>query len=181
MLLENDTIRLRAIEPEDLELLYAWENDTMVWDAGNARQPYSKFLLKQYISESHRDIYESKQLRLMVEEKSLQAAIGTVDLYDFEIHHGRIALGLYINPAWQGNGYGTQCLNLIEEYVFCYLKINQLYVHIARQNMASIALFEKENYLNTAVLGNWIKTTDGYQDIVVFQQLRERYLSSKCK
>ena len=34
-LLENKTIQLRAIEPEDLEVLYKWENDTDVWKYGS--------------------------------------------------------------------------------------------------------------------------------------------------
>ena len=48
-LLESAIIRLRAPEPEDLELLYKWENDTSLWLAGNTRAPYSRFQLKQYI------------------------------------------------------------------------------------------------------------------------------------
>jgi len=32
-LLENDMIRLRAPEPEDLEQFYQWENDNRVMDA----------------------------------------------------------------------------------------------------------------------------------------------------
>ena len=49
-LLESAIIRLRAPEPEDLELLYKWENDTSLWLAGNTRAPYSRFQLKQYIA-----------------------------------------------------------------------------------------------------------------------------------
>ena len=29
--LEDEVIRLRALEPEDLELLYRWENDSALW------------------------------------------------------------------------------------------------------------------------------------------------------
>ena len=35
MLLSNDRVRLRALEPEDLELLYRWENDPELWEVGN--------------------------------------------------------------------------------------------------------------------------------------------------
>ena len=38
--LENDTIRLRALEPEDLDLLYAWENDTSLWEFGSTLVHY---------------------------------------------------------------------------------------------------------------------------------------------
>ena len=40
--LEDDMLKLRAPEPEDLELMYAMENDTTLWSAGNATLPYSR-------------------------------------------------------------------------------------------------------------------------------------------
>ena len=65
--LRGETVRLRALEPEDLELLYRWENNPAWWDVGNTLAPYSRYLLKQYIAESHRDIFELKQQRFMVD------------------------------------------------------------------------------------------------------------------
>src|ERR1035437_8901968 len=127
MLFENENIRLRAVEPEDLDLLYVWENNPLLWEVGNTRNPYSRYVLKQYIIDSDKDIYENKQLRLMIVQIKTGLTIGTVDLFDFDIHNSRIALGLYVDAAFQGNGFAKSSLHLVEEYVFNYLKINQLY------------------------------------------------------
>jgi diamine N-acetyltransferase len=67
--LDNIHIRLRALEPEDLETLYAWENDMSIWQLSNTLIPFSKFTLKQYLETSKMDIYEAKQLRLIIELK----------------------------------------------------------------------------------------------------------------
>ena len=142
-MLENENIRLRAVEPEDLDRLYAWENNTRLWDVGNTRNPYSRFVLKQYIVDSDKDIYESKQLRLMMVSVQTGETVGTVDLFDFDIHNSRIALGLFVDAAYQGKGYAKESLHLVEEYVFDYLKINQLYCHISEKNTPSIRLFEQ--------------------------------------
>ena len=83
-MLENENIRLRAVEPEDLDRLYAWENNPLLWDAGNTRNPYSRFILKQYILNSDKDIYETKQLRLMMDNVLTGETVGTVDLFDFD-------------------------------------------------------------------------------------------------
>lgn len=48
----NERVRLRAMEPEDLEVMYAMENDSQTWDVTNFTVPYSRFVLKQYI-ETH--------------------------------------------------------------------------------------------------------------------------------
>lgn len=179
MLLENDKIRLRAVEPEDLDRLYAWENNPKLWDVGNTRNPYSKYMLKQYISQSDKDIYESKQLRLMIVNKIANETVGTVDLFDFDIHNSRIALGLFVDVPFQGKGYAKESLHLIEKYIFDYLKLNQLYVHIAGNNTASIHMFEQEKFEKTAFLKDWIKTTEGFENIILFQQFRENYLQQK--
>ena len=179
MLLENEIIKLRALEPEDLDRLYAWENNSQLWSVGNTRNPYSKFMLKQYISQSDRDIYESKQLRLMMVAKATGETVGTVDLFDFDIHHSRIALGLFVDEAFQGNGYAKASLRLIEEYIFDYLKINQLYCHIAESNTASRHMFEQENFEKTGLLKDWIKTMNGFENIVLFQQFTKNYQANK--
>ena len=78
-LLENTEIRLRALEPSDVDLLYAWENDTSIWDVSSTIIPFSKNTIRNYINNSQSDIYEAKQLRLMIEDKSSQSTIGAID------------------------------------------------------------------------------------------------------
>lgn len=43
-------VRLRAIEPEDLELLYLIENDIQLWNVGASNVPYSRYVLHDYIA-----------------------------------------------------------------------------------------------------------------------------------
>ena len=172
MLLENGKIQLRAVEPEDLDRLYAWENNPQLWVVGNTRNPYSRFILKQYILDSDKDIYETHQLRLMMVSKATGETVGTVDLFDFDIHHSRIALGLFVDPSFQGKGFAKAALHLVEEYVFNFLQLNQLYCHISETNTASRQMFEKEHYETNGILKNWIKTPEGFENIIVFQRFR---------
>lgn len=172
MLLENENIQLRALEPEDLEMLYIWENQVAFWTVGNTRQPYSKFQLKQYILQSDLNLYESQQLRLIIQQKSDSKAVGTVDLFDFDIHNSRIALGLFVDEQFQGKGIAKSALQLVEDYVFNFLKINQLYCHIAESNTASKSMFERLGYEKNGVLRNWIKTPNGFENIIVFQRFK---------
>ena len=99
MLLSNDRVRLRALEPEDLELLYRWENDPELWEVGNTLAPYSRYILKEYIAGSDRSIYESRQLRFMIEECDTGTCVGIVDLFDFEPHPNRAACGIMLDGS----------------------------------------------------------------------------------
>ncbi len=68
-------IVLRAPEPGDLNLLYKWENDPGIWQVSNTITPFSKYILEKYIETAHMDIYQVKQLRLMIDVKSKNQAI----------------------------------------------------------------------------------------------------------
>ena len=51
MNLEGRTTRLRALEPGDIELMYAWENDTEIWGVSGTLAPFSRHTLERFIEE----------------------------------------------------------------------------------------------------------------------------------
>jgi len=63
---DNHHIHLRAMEPEDIDLLYRWENDKRIWPVSNTLAPFSRFALEQYVLNSDKDIFVSKEIRLMI-------------------------------------------------------------------------------------------------------------------
>lgn len=167
----NKDIYLRALEPEDMEVLYKWENDTRIWSKGGGSiAPYSKFAIRQYIANAMQEIYEIKQLRMMVIDKTTDEAVGTVDLYDFDALNKRAGIGILIDEEHQRRGYALQGLECIERYAFTHLQLHQLYAYIASHNKASIALFEKANYINTATLRDWLVSNKSLTDVVVMQR-----------
>ena len=173
-LLQNKTVCLRAPEPEDLELLYSWENNPEWWEIGNTLAPYSRYLLKEYIAESHRGIFDLKQLRLMIDLCSTGATVGMLDLYDFDPHHRRAGVGILVDPLYQKNGLATEALELLAEYAFSYLKLHQLFVHIPIGNEPSKALFARCGFTVTGILTDWITTKNGYSDVLTMQKINER-------
>ena len=170
--LENKILSLKAPEPEDLEALYKWENDTDVWEFGSAISPYSKYVLKQYIIDAQTDIYQSKQLRFMIILKQEQCTIGTIDLYDFDAINSRCGVGIYIDQAYRNNEYATNALDLLKDYVFNFLNINQLYAVIPENNKASLQLFCSSDFSESGILHQWISTEKGYENAVIVQKLK---------
>ena len=66
-MLQKNGYRLRAPEPEDLGCMMKFENSPSLGEAANATGPYSRYHLKQYIAYNRNDLYEDRQLRLMIE------------------------------------------------------------------------------------------------------------------
>ena len=66
-------VGLRALEPEDLDLLYAIENDPGTWASTAHAAFYSRYVLKQYIAAAANDIFADGQLRLVATLQMPQA------------------------------------------------------------------------------------------------------------
>ncbi|MBO4806238.1 MAG: GNAT family N-acetyltransferase [Paludibacteraceae bacterium] len=175
--LENGEIRLRALEPEDLELLYEWENNDLFWADGNSIAPYSRFVLRQYIEQQSLDIYALKQLRLMIELKDEQRAIGTIDLFDFDPHHSRAGVGILVDTKYQSKGYASQALALLCIYAFRLLNLHQLYCHVNEGNVASIRLFQKAGFVECGCLKSWNRKGNEWQNCFMFQKIDDKNLS----
>lgn len=170
-------IKLRALEPEDLELLYEWENNITYWTISNTVSPFSKYTLKRYVENSHKSIYETGQLRLMIDHIPDKVSIGTIDIFDFDAYHKRAGLGILIaNEEYRRKGYATMALTCLVHYCFKTLQLHQLYCNILANNCESIDLFKKTGFVESGVRKEWIKTSDGYLDEHMFQLLNHKVI-----
>jgi diamine N-acetyltransferase len=172
-LLENKTLRLRAPEPSDLDLLYIWENDTTTWLSGMTLTPFSKFILSKYLETAHLDIFETKQLRLMIDLiADAPRTIGTIDIFDYDAFNNRAGIGVLIaDPSNRCKGYATEALILIHEYCFNILGLNQLYCNISAENVSSIKLFQKCGYELVGLKKRWTRRGNTYNDEFLLQIL----------
>lgn len=170
-LLTYGKISLRPLEPEDIELLYQWENNMEIWNVSNTRTPFSKFILAEYLKESAKDIYETKQLRLVIENE-LAEPIGAIDLFDFDPYHMRAGVGILIHNAENRNhGYASDALNTIFGYAVEVLGLKQLFANISEKNQVSIHLFKKAGFTQSGIKKNWLKTPNGWEDEVFMQKI----------
>lgn len=142
-----------------------------IWQVSNTRTPFSKYLLAAYIQNSHKDIYETKQLRLIIENR-MHRPVGAVDLFDFDPYHQRAGIGILIHLLKdRRHGYAFDALKAMEYYSVEFLGLKQLYANIASDNRQSISLFEKAGYAQAGVKKSWLKTTNGWKDEILFQKL----------
>ncbi len=163
-------IRLRALEPEDLELLYNWENNNSWWMISNTVAPFSKYTLKRYIRNSHKSIYETGQLRLMIDLITGNETIGTIDIFDFDPFHNRAGIGILIAKEEQRRkGYASMAMKCLIDYCFRTLQLHQLWCNILANNHESIELFKKLGFVQIGIKKEWVKTADGYLDEYMFQ------------
>ncbi|MCF8347123.1 MAG: GNAT family N-acetyltransferase [Bacteroidales bacterium] len=164
-ILHGQQVFLRALEPEDLEMLYKWENDTDIWNVSETLSPISRFILKRYLENAHKDIFATRQLRLVVQLTGTDKAVGTIDLFDFDQFHKRAGVGILIaEKDERRKGYAEEALQILVRYCREILKIHQLYCTISSGNQSSTDLFMKVGFNITGTRKEWIWNGTGYLD-----------------
>ena len=170
--LKNDRIALRSPEPEDLELMYAMENDTTLWSVGNATLPYSRYTLRSYLEQSRQDLFSEHQARFVIELAGGEAA-GMIDLAEYDPLNSRAEVCIGLLGRYRGKGIATETMQLLCEYAFKKLHIHQLYAYVPQWNNESITLFEKNGFEKSALLRQWQRNENGYNDVFLMQKIAE--------
>ena len=170
--LKGEHIYLRALEPEDLDFVHAIENDENIWKISNTQTPYSKFLIKQYLEHAHNDIFEVKQLRLVISSYK-NDTLGLIDIFDFDFKNNRAGIGVLVKePNDREKGYGKEALSLLINYCFTHLGLHQLYCNISEENEASIKLFTKQGFKNIGLKKDWNYINGSYKNEYLFQLIK---------
>ncbi len=161
-------IRLRAIEPEDLDILYRIENDTRLWNVGATNVPYSRYTLHDYIATSSDDIYADRQVRLIVENEDGQT-VGLADLVHFDPQHLRAETGIVIVDAYRRKGFASATLMELCNYALRVLHLHQLYAIVEKENQAAMQLFRNNGFEEQAILKDWLFDGRSYHDSCLLQ------------
>jgi diamine N-acetyltransferase len=181
----GDTVRLRALEPSDVELLYGWENDTRLWNVSETTAPYSRETLRQFIENQQYDIYHTRQLRLVIctlggspvemDDTRVEIGgtpVGMIDLFDFDPRNLRAGVGVVIcDEASRRLGYASEALELLCDYTHNTLYLRQLYSTVAVDNTASVQLFRSQGFTEVGTLRDWSRGESGWRDEYLFQKV----------
>ena len=171
--LTGKKIHLRALEPEDLDFLYTIENNESFWEVSSTQTPFSRFVLEQYIVNSHQDIFEAKQLRLIIVDNISNISVGMIDLFEFNPLHKRAGIGILIIESEQHKGFASEAIELLINYSFNQLNLHQLFANITADNTKSLELFKKLNFKKIGVKKEWIFSNRVFKNEILFQLINK--------
>ncbi|WP_277044610.1 GNAT family N-acetyltransferase [Prevotella multiformis] len=159
---------LRAMEPEDLDMLYHIENDRSLWNIASTNVPYSRYALHNYIADAKNDIYMDGQIRMMIENLAHEV-VGVIDLVDFDPKHQRAELGIIIMKRFRRRGYAQAAISSLIEYARKVLHLRQIYAVVSVSNEVSQRCLASLGFIGDSVLKEWIYCDGHYQDARVMQ------------
>lgn len=196
--MERGEVRLRALEPEDVDRLYIWENDRDMWPFGGTRAPLSRHQLWEYATDYDANPFAAGQLRLIIElatapdnaipqssqssqssqnsqnSQSSPIPCGVIDLYDIDPVNSRAMVGIMVAPQWRSRGIATRALELVGEYCRDTLGLATIASEVASDNLPSIRLFGgKAGYRQVGERPSWYRRRERFVSALLFQkQLR---------
>ena len=156
-------MKLRALEPEDAEMMYEAESDEAAWRYSDYTAPMSMELLREYALTYDADPFRSGQLRLIVDVDGIPA--GMLDLFEISPRNLRADSGIYILPAFRGHGIGGKALILLKDYCRRRLGLHQITASVAHGNSSALRCYEKAGFVTTGKRIDWLRTPDGYEDV----------------
>lgn len=157
--MKNVQVRLRAVEPEDVDFMYMCEADRQNSLWSDCRAPLSKHQLIDYALGYEADPFKAGQLRLIIEtfsegEKKPRAA-GILDIYEISAADSKGYVGICIHPDFRRRGIAEGALTELLVFNRVKLGLHNLVAKISEENEAALRLFEKCGFSPIALLPSW--------------------------
>lgn len=170
-MLSDGTVRLRAPEPSDTDMMYLWENDPELWECGTGVAPVSRHQLVEYIDNYDGDIYSCGQLRMVVELEATGEAVGTLDFTHCDARDRHARVGIFIAPAYRRRGLASRVLSVAKPYAASTLGLHMLMALVAADNDASRALFAAAGFSTCGRVRSYLRRGRSFCDIILYQVL----------
>lgn len=164
--MKKTAIRLRAIEPEDWEFMFAAEQDSSASEYSSQTAPLSKELLRQYALTYEADPFQAGQLRLIAETED-GTPVGIADFFDISARHSRAECGICISSEHRGKGFGERTLTAMKQFANDRMGLRQLTATVAEDNPAALAAFHSAGFSPTGIRPKWWRTSSGFRDVII--------------
>ena len=166
--LEDDVIRLRAVEPRDAEILWEVETDSNQWRDNGMMAPYSRHNLEEYAKNYDADPIRSGQIRLIIERKEDKKIVGITDLYDISALGRTAFLAVYVLRDERRQGLARRAITQMEKYAHVLLNLRVLCAKVSAENQMSQQMFPSMGYEKCGELPEWLYNAGHAASLLLF-------------
>ena len=177
MSIDGEKIFLRAMEPEDMEMLRDMINDS---DVSNMVVGWSFPVSKKEQMDWYGRAVSSQDKRFIVCTKENKKAVGLVTLTDIDLVNHTAFHGIKLHPSCpKGKGIGTDAVMTLMEYAFNQINLNRLEGEWFLYNKASICLYEKCGWHQEGIKRKAVFRNGKYHDLAIAGILKDEFLEAK--
>jgi len=173
-MLEGKLVKLRPLEPEDLERAYGWMNNPEATYFLGMRYPISRAEEERWLREASANNFASG-VRLAIETKE-GVTIGSIDLRSTSPEDRRASLGVVIGePEHWSKGYGADAIMTLLRFGFHQMNLNRVSLEVFENNERALACYRKCGFQQEGRLRQDRFRHGRYWDMIVMGILREEF------
>lgn len=175
----GEKVYLRAVEPEDAEILAKVNNQPEVRYSFFIAFPTNAHRQREFIKE----LYEKRIfVPFIICEKESKRAIGYTAFHNVDLVSRCTAYSIRIaDPADWGRGYASEVTRLMISYGFETLNLNRIQLHVCTDNERGIRAYKKAGFQIEGTLKEAMYHDDKYCDFHLMALLRKEYYERKSQ
>jgi len=172
----GDTMRLRAIEKEDLPCFVTWLNDPDVRHYLTLYNPLSQAQEEKWFENILNRPVEEQPLVIEIQVDKTWESVGNISFLNMDQHSRNAELGLFIGKKnfWD-KGIGTKAIGLMLDYGFKTLNFHRIYLRVFEQNKRGICCYEKVGFHHEGSMREAQFLDGEYVDVLLMSILRKEW------
>lgn len=162
---QGEKIRLRAIEPSDVEHFTRWNLDSerarhldFVWP------PQSNTSLQAWAEEQSRRKMENDRFHWIIENTD-SVPVGSISTHNCNPRDGTFSYGIDIASEHQRKGYAAEAIRLVLKYYFEELRYQKVTVPVHSDNEPSIQLHQTLGFQHEGTQRRMMYTQGRFVDV----------------
>ncbi len=174
MMKKKIRVYLRALEPEDYQLLHKWRNDEEIGHCFSGTRRFTSTLNeKKWIEDK---IFDKNSVSCAICLKDTDEFIGCVFLsgIDWLNRSGCTAIFIGAKEHW-GKGYATDALVLILKHAFHDKGLERIGAQVHEDNSGSLRMHEKCGYKQEGVLRRASYVDGRFENMIMLSILRDEF------
>ncbi|OLR90044.1 GNAT family N-acetyltransferase [Actinokineospora bangkokensis] len=166
-------VRLRPLEPEDVDALWRWHNDPDVTRWLTERFPESLAELRKRFAERGPNTYE--RVMLGIRQLADDRLIGVCALHGADPRFGRAELDIYLGEkdAW-GRGNAAEAMRLLCAYGFDELRLHSIQLTVVAANTDARRLYRRVGFREVGTTREAFRRAGQWHDVVVMDLLEPK-------
>jgi RimJ/RimL family protein N-acetyltransferase len=173
-MIEGKLVRLRALEPTDVERAYQWINDREVTQFLMARYPFSLVDEQNFLADASKN-NSFTDMRVAIETKE-GVHIGICGLHRARPEDRNAELGIMIGDrSYQSSGYGTDTMLTLLRFAFEQMNLHKVALGVFEFNSRAMTVYRKCGFVEEGRFREDYYQDGRYWDVIRMSVLRREW------
>ena len=171
-MLEGGGVRLRALRPEDVEILWAYWSDVDVSSLASNQPP--RPLTLEETKALYDEIGKKDDLARFVIEAGGEV-VGDCSLHSIDKHNRTCEVGIALGKAHWAKGYGQRALRLLVDFAFKHHNMHRVGLEVLADDERAVGCYRKVGFLEEGRLRKRDWVAGAYHDVMLMAILQEEW------